>query len=118
MPVRGLQRPVTRAPIFHEAQRAGGLKLVPGVDEGCRKYGTSLVLASEEARHFDVSVLPAAQDGPVPGSTDTGARHVVRDAAPSKREKTPVGTFERTGRCKAPSSGESERPPSRTTLFP
>ena len=56
---RGVQDRITHALIFDEAHRAAGLKLIPTMAKECRKFGISLVLASQEARDFDVSVFSA-----------------------------------------------------------
>ena len=47
---RGIQERITHALIFDEAHRAAGLKLIPTMAKECRKYGISLVVASQEAR--------------------------------------------------------------------
>ncbi|CAI8003189.1 hypothetical protein GBAR_LOCUS3577, partial [Geodia barretti] len=56
---RGLRDRITHAVIFDEAHRAARLKLIPAMARECRKYGISLVLASQEARDFDSSVFSA-----------------------------------------------------------
>ena len=56
---RGIEDRITHALIFDEAHRAAGLKLIPTMAKECRKYGISLVLASQEAKDFDVSVFSA-----------------------------------------------------------
>ena len=56
---RGIQDRITHALIFDEAHRAAGLKLIPAMAKECRKYGISLVLASQEARDFHPSVFSA-----------------------------------------------------------
>lgn len=52
---RGIQDRITHAVIFDEAHRAAGLKVIPTMAKECRKYGISLIVASQEARDFNVS---------------------------------------------------------------
>jgi len=56
---RGIQERITHGIIFDEAHRAARLKLIPTMAKECRKYGISLVLASQEARDFDISLFSA-----------------------------------------------------------
>ncbi len=46
---RGIQDRITHSLIFDEAHRAARLQLIPTMAKECRKYGISLVLASQEA---------------------------------------------------------------------
>ena len=54
---RGIQPRITHAVVFDEAHRAAGLKLIPTMAKECRKYGISLVVASQEAKDFNVSLF-------------------------------------------------------------
>jgi DNA phosphorothioation-dependent restriction protein DptH len=56
---RGLQDRITHAVVFDEAHRAAGLKLIPTMAKECRKYGISLVVASQEAKDFNISLFSA-----------------------------------------------------------
>ena len=56
---RGPQQRITHAIIFDEAHRAARLKLIPTMAKECRKYGLSLVLASQEVKDFDPSLFSA-----------------------------------------------------------
>ncbi|MBK7497452.1 MAG: ATP-binding protein [Candidatus Omnitrophica bacterium] len=56
---RGTQNRITHAVVFDEAHRAAGLKLIPTMAKECRKYGISLVLASQEAKDFNISLFSA-----------------------------------------------------------
>jgi DNA helicase HerA-like ATPase len=42
-----------------EAHRAAKLRLIPAMAKECRKYGISLVLASQEAKDFNISLFSA-----------------------------------------------------------
>jgi len=56
---RGTHTGITHAIIFDEAHRAAKLKLIPTMAKECRKYGLSLVLASQEVKDFDPSIYTA-----------------------------------------------------------
>src|SRR5207247_8657873 len=56
---RGIQNRITHAVVFDEAHRAAKLTLIPTMAKECRKYGVSLVLASQEAKDFTVSIFSA-----------------------------------------------------------
>ena len=50
---RGVQSRITHAVVFDEAHRASRLRLLPRLAAECRKFGLSLILASQSARDFD-----------------------------------------------------------------
>lgn len=45
--------------VSDEAHRAARLKLIPQFAKKCRKYGLSLILASQEAKDLNVSLYSA-----------------------------------------------------------
>lgn len=57
--IRGTQSRITHAVIFDEAHRASRLKLIPTMAKECRKYGISLVVASQEAKDFPDALFAA-----------------------------------------------------------
>lgn len=57
--IRGLQDRLTHAIIFDEAHRASRLKLLPIMAKECRKYGISLITASQAAKDFNSSLYSA-----------------------------------------------------------
>ena len=81
---RGIKKRITHALIFDEAHRASKLKLIPTMAKECRKYGVSLVLASQESRDFHDSVFSAIGNYLVLRSTDADAKRFAR-----KRVKFP-----------------------------
>ena len=85
---RGIQDRVTHAVIFDEAHRAAKLKVIPTMAKECRKYGVSLVLASQEARDFHKSVFSAIANYLVLRLTDADAKTLVKTVAVSRHEKT------------------------------
>ena len=115
---RGMQKRITHALIFDEAHRAARLKLIPTMAKECRKYGISFVLASQEARDFDVSVFSAIANYLILRSTDMDARFLVRNVSSSKQEKMLVDRIKQMDRFKALYFGESKTRPSYVSLLP
>jgi len=56
---RGLQDRITHAVFFDEAHRASKLKLLARLAKECRKYGLAMILASQEIKDFDDSLVQA-----------------------------------------------------------
>ena len=98
---RGIQERITHALIFDEAHRAAGLKLIPTMAKECRKYGISLVLASQEARDFDVSLFSAIANYLVLRLTETDAKALVRNVATARQERTLIDRLKQMDRFKA-----------------
>ena len=98
---RGIQARITHALIFDEAHRAAGLKLIPTMAKECRKYGISLVLASQEARDFDVSLFSAIANYLVLRLTETDAKALVRNVATARQERTLIDRIKQMDRFKA-----------------
>ena len=98
---RGIQDRITHALIFDEAHRAAGLKLIPTMAKECRKYGISLVLASQEARDFHVSVFSAIANYLVLRLTEADAKSLVRNVASSQHERMLIDRIKQMARFKA-----------------
>ena len=98
---RGVQDRITHALIFDEAHRAAGLKLIPTMAKECRKYGISLVLASQEARDFDGSLFSAIANYLVLRLTETDAKALVRNVATARQERTLIDRIKQMDRFKA-----------------
>lgn len=56
---RGVQSDMTHAIVFDEAHRASKLKLLGRMAKECRKYGLAMLLASQEIKDFDESLVQA-----------------------------------------------------------
>ncbi len=97
---RGLRDRITHAVIFDEAHRAARLKLIPTMAKECRKYGISLVLASQEARDFDSSVFSAIANYLVLRLTEADARFLVRNVATSQQERALIDRIKQMERFK------------------
>ena len=98
---RGIQDRITHALVFDEAHRAAKLKLIPTMAKECRKYGISLVLASQEARDFHASVFSAIANYLVLRLTETDAKALVRNVADSRQERSLVDRIKQMDRFKA-----------------
>lgn len=59
---RGPLPRLTHAIVFDEAHRAARLKLIPTMAKECRKFGLSLILASQEIKDFDQSLFAAVSN--------------------------------------------------------
>ena len=115
---RGIQSRITHALIFDEAHRAARLKLIPTMAKECRKYGISLVLASQEARDFDLSVFSAIANYLVLRLTDADARSLVRNVSNSHQERVLIDRIKQMARFKALYFRESKSQPYTVNLSP
>ena len=113
---RGIQERITHAVIFDEAHRAAGLKLVPTMAKECRKYGISLVLASQEARDFDRSLFSAIANYLVLRLTETDARSLVRMVGSSRQERELIDKIKQMDRFRALYFSEGKKRPSSVNL--
>ena len=115
---RGIQSRITHTLVFDEAHRAARLKLIPTMAKECRKYGISLVLASQEARDFDTSVFSAIANYLVLRSTDTDAKFLVRNVSNSRQERALIDKIKQMDRFKALYFAEGKTRPSQVALSP
>lgn len=115
---RGIQERITHALIFDEAHRAAGLKLIPTMAKECRKYGISLVLASQEARDFDVSVFSAIANYLVLRLTEVDAKSLVRNVANSQQERGLIDKIKQLERFKAMYFCEERKTAAQIALSP
>ena len=113
---RGIQDRITHALIFDEAHRAAGLKLIPTMAKECRKYGISLVLASQEAKDFDVSVFSAIANYLVLRLTEADAKSLVRNVSSSQQERVLIDKIKQMDRFKALYFCEGKSRPSSVDL--
>lgn len=115
---RGLQDRITHAVVFDEAHRAAGLKLIPIMAKECRKFGISLVLASQEAKDFDASLFSAIANYLVLRLTETDAKALVRNVASSQQERVLIDKIKQMGRFNALYFCEGKNRPSPVALLP
>lgn len=84
---RGQQERITHAVIFDEAHRAAKLKLLPTMAKECRKYGLALIVASQEARDFDASLLSNIGNFLILRVNDQDAKVLSRKVASSDAQR-------------------------------
>jgi DNA polymerase III delta prime subunit len=115
---RGLQDRITHAVVFDEAHRAAGLKLIPTMAKECRKYGISLVVASQEAKDFNVSLFSAVANYLVLRLTETDAKVLIRNVASSQHERALIDKIKQMERFRALYFCEGKARPSIVNLIP
>ncbi len=113
---RGIQERITHAIVFDEAHRAAKLKLIPTMAKECRKYGVSLILASQEAKDFHASVFSAIANYLVLRLTEPDARALVRNVARSDQERVLVDQIKQMERFKGLYFAETSTRPARIAL--
>ena len=101
-----------------EAHRAAKLTLIPTMAKEGRKYGVSLVLASQEARDFHVSLFSAIANYLVLRLTEADAKALVRNVASSDQERALIDRIKQMDRFKALYFCEGRKRPSRVALQP
>jgi hypothetical protein len=113
---RGIQTRITHAVIFDEAHRAAQLRLIPTMAKECRKYGISLVLASQEAKDFDASLFSAIANYLVLRLNETDAKALVRNVASSDQERALIDKIKQMERFRAFYFREGRKKPSPVVL--
>lgn len=108
---RGVQDRITHALIFDEAHRAARLQLIPTMAKECRKYGISLVLASQEARDFHVSLFSAIANYLILRLTEADARAMAKNVATSDQERVLIDRIKQMERFRAFYCSEGQQKP-------
>jgi DNA phosphorothioation-dependent restriction protein DptH len=114
---RGLQDRITHALIFDEAHRAARLQLIPTMAKECRKYGISLVLASQEARDFHVSLFSAIANYLILRLTETDAKAMAKNVTTSDQERVLIDRIKQMDRFRAFYCSEGQRKPAPVALL-
>ncbi len=114
---RGIQDHITHAVVFDEAHRAAKLALIPTMAKECRKYGISLVLASQEAKDFNVSLFSAIANYLVLRLTEVDAKALVRNVASSDQERALIDRIKQMEKFKALYFCEGKKKPSPVALL-
>jgi hypothetical protein len=115
---RGIQQRITHAVVFDEAHRAARLRLIPTMAKECRKYGVSLVLASQEAKDFNISLFSVIANYLVLRLNEADAKALVRNVASSDQERALVDKIKQMERFKALYFCEGRKKPSPVSLLP
>lgn len=98
---RGIQDRITHAVVMDEAHRAARLTLIPTMAKECRKYGVSLVLASQEAKDFHASVFSAIANYLVLRLNEPDAKALVKNVASSAQQSSLLDKIKQMERFKA-----------------
>ncbi len=114
---RGTRDRITHAVLFDEAHRAARLRLIPTMAKECRKYGISLVLASQEARDFNISLFSAIANYLVLRLNEADAKTLVRNVASSDQERALVDRIKQMDRFRALYFCEGRKKPSLVSLL-
>lgn len=115
---RGTRDCITHAVVFDEAHRAARLRLIPTMAKECRKYGISLVLASQEAKDFNISLFSAIANYLVLRLNEVDAKALVHNVASSDQERALIDKIKQMDRFKALYFCEGRRKPSPVSLLP
>jgi DNA helicase HerA-like ATPase len=83
-----------------------------------RKYGVSLVLASQEAKDFNVSLFSAIANYLVLRLTEADAKALVRNVSSSDQERVLIDRIKQMERFKALYFCEGKKRPSPVSLLP
>lgn len=84
---RGVQDRITHAIIFDEAHRASKMKLLPKLAAECRKFGISLILASQSAKDFDTALYSNVASYLLLRMTDQDANILSKNITTSDQAK-------------------------------
>jgi DNA polymerase III delta prime subunit len=115
---RGIQDRITHAVVFDEAHRAAKLRLIPAMAKECRKYGVSLVLASQEAKDFNISLFSAVANYLVLRLNEADAKALVHNVASADQERTLIDKIKQMERFKALYFCEGRKKPALVSLLP
>src|SRR5207244_9892996 len=96
-----IRQRITHSVVFDEAHRAARLRLIPTMAKECRKYGISLVLASQEAKDFNISLFSAIANYLVMRLNETDARTLVRNVSSSDQDRLLIDKIKQMERFKA-----------------
>ena len=114
---RGTQERITHAVVFDEAHRAARLKLIPTMAKECRKYGLSLIVASQEVKDFDDSMFTAIASYLTLRTSESDAKKMAKILAPSDKLTLFTDRVKQTQKFRAWFSTEGLRTPIQIKLL-
>ncbi|MHC2068133.1 ATP-binding protein [Bremerella sp. T1] len=115
---RGVQDRITHAVIFDEAHRASKLKLLPKLAAECRKFGISLILASQSAKDFDTALFSNVASYLLLRMTDQDANILSKNITTSDQAKRTADRMKQLEKYHALFFREGFRHPSHVRLDP
>jgi DNA helicase HerA-like ATPase len=114
---RGIQDRITHAVVFDEAHRAANLTLLPTMAKESRKYGISLIVASQEAKDFNISLFSAIASYLVFRVNESDAKALVRNVASSSQERVLIDKLKQLDRFTALYFSEGKSRPALVRLL-
>ena len=90
--------------------------MIPTMAKECRKFGISLVLASQEARDFDASLFSTVANYLVLRLTEADAKALVRNVATARQERGLIDKIKQMARFRALYFCEGRQRPSPVSL--
>ncbi len=115
---RGVQDRITHAVIFDEAHRASKMKLLPKLAAECRKFGISLILASQSAKDFDTALYSNVASYLLLRMTDQDANILSKNIATSDQVKRTTDRMKQLEKYHALFFREGFRHPTHVQLDP
>jgi DNA phosphorothioation-dependent restriction protein DptH len=114
---RGPQPRITHAVVFDEAHKAARLKLLASMAKECRKYGIAFVVASQEAKDFDESLVNAIANYLALRLNEADARLMAKSFAASDQVKQVTDRIKQMPKYQAMYYGEGLRAATRVRLL-
>ncbi len=114
---RGTQERITHAVVFDEAHRAARLKLLPTMAKECRKFGLSLIVASQEVKDFDDSIFTAIASYLALRTSESDAKKMAKIFAPSDKLTLFTDRIKQTQKYRGWFSSEGLRTPIQVKLL-
>jgi hypothetical protein len=114
--IRGVQNHLTHAIVFDEAHRASTLKLLPTMAKECRKYGITLIVASQEAKDFNSSIFSAIGNYLVLKLNEVDAKALANNVAPSDSKQQIIDQLKQMPKYHALFFCEGQRRPAYIAL--
>jgi DNA helicase HerA-like ATPase len=115
---RGVQESLTHAVIFDEAHRTSRLKLIPTMAKESRKYGITLILASQEARDFDPSLFSAIASYLALRVTENDAKTIAKMVVASDIAKRVIDRLKQLNKYTGLFFSEGQHRPVQVALAP
>lgn len=115
---RGVQSRITHAVIFDEAHRASKMKLLPKLAAECRKFGISLILASQSAKDFDTALFSNVASYLLLRMTDQDANILSKNITTSDQARRTSDRMKQLEKYHALFFREGFRHPTHVTLDP
>ena len=115
---RGVQPRITHAVIFDEAHRASKMRLLPKLAAECRKFGISLILASQSANDFDTALFSNVASYLLLRMTDQDANTLSKNITTSDQAKRTADRIKQLEKYHALFFREGLRHPTHVQLDP